>query len=158
MFFDSVSSSYLYFACPPECQTCSFPNNCTSCSQGYVLNGITCVPKPTHCVQNQFLTGNICKEYCHYSCKTCNQTRYDCYECAQFYTKNEKGECKVDNNDGIFLVLMTRPFLNILRRKGLKFVFMVVDDLWLYNFQDQKYNGIVNEVFITIKFIEDKQW
>ena len=69
----------LYFSCPEECLTCTFPTNCTECSEGYVLKGGTCVEKPTHCVQNKFQFNNVCQEYCHKKCKTCNQTRTDCY-------------------------------------------------------------------------------
>ena len=37
-------------------------------------------------------------------------------------------------------------------------MFMVIDDLWLYNFHQKQYKGIIQDIFITIKFIEDKQW
>ena len=61
-------------------------------------------------------------------------------------------------SDPITIVLAIRPFLNIVRRKGMKFFFMVLDDLWLYNYHKQKYKGVIKRVFITIKFVEDKQW
>ena len=53
---------------------------------------------------------------------------------------------------------MVRPFLNVIRRKGIRFLFMAIDDLWLYNYHNKKYKGIIRDVFITIKFIEEKQW
>ena len=59
------SSLYTYYQCPSECAICSFPNNCSSCEEKYVLNERMCVPQPTHCVKNIVSTGNICKEYCH---------------------------------------------------------------------------------------------
>ena len=35
---------------------------------------------------------------------------------------------------------------------------MVVDDLWLYQYHLIKYDGILRDVFLTISFIEEKQW
>ena len=53
---------------------------------------------------------------------------------------------------------IARPFMNFFKRKGIKTLFFLVDDLWLYNFHKQDYDGIIYNVFQTIKFIEDKQW
>ena len=35
---------------------------------------------------------------------------------------------------------------------------MMVDDLWLYQYHQQQYEGIIRDVFKTIAFIESKQW
>ena len=51
-----------------------------------------------------------------------------------------------------------RPFLNIVRKRGHKWVFMVVDDLWLYQYHQKEYEGIIRDVSRTIVFIEQKQW
>ena len=70
---------------------------------------------------------------------------------------NEKGECEVENK-GLSIFTDIRPILNLIRRRGLKWMFMVVDDLWLYQYHKQDYDGIVKVVFKTISFIEEKQW
>ena len=70
---------------------------------------------------------------------------------------NEQGECEIESNS-LSIFASTRPFLNLLRKKGLKFVFLVVDDLWLYQYHKKKYDGTVEVVFKTISFIEEKQW
>ena len=51
-----------------------------------------------------------------------------------------------------------RPLLNVLKMRGHKFLFMVVDDLWLYQYHQQEYGGIVHDVFKTISFVQEKQW
>ena len=61
-------------------------------------------------------------------------------------------------NQGLSIFTDIRPFLNLLRRKGVKWIFMVVDDLWLYQYHKQEYDGIVEVVFRTISFVEEKQW
>ena len=35
---------------------------------------------------------------------------------------------------------------------------MMLDDLWLYQYHQKQYEGIIKEMFITIAFIEEKQW
>ena len=37
-------------------------------------------------------------------------------------------------------------------------VFMVVDDLWLYEYHQKEYDGILKNVFTTISLFEEKQW
>lgn len=53
---------------------------------------------------------------------------------------------------------MVRPFLNIVRKKGMKTIFMIVDDLWLYQYHKIQYDGLIKSVFKMISFIEEKQW
>ena len=48
--------------------------------------------------------------------------------------------------------------LNIIKKRGHKWVFMMVDDLWLYQYHRQEYDGIIRDIFATIAFIEEKQW
>ena len=35
---------------------------------------------------------------------------------------------------------------------------MMVDDLWLYQYHQQEYEGIIKDIFATIALIEEKQW
>ena len=70
-FYSSDGNMRLYFGCPDACSSCSFPNNCSSCSPGFQINGVTCEPIPiqtspannqfTHCVKNQFQIQNVCQ-------------------------------------------------------------------------------------------------
>ena len=46
-----------------------------------------------------------------------------------------------------------RVLLNFLKRRGVKTLFLAVDDLWLYNFYSKQYDGTVEIVFETIDFI-----
>ena len=94
---------YTFYHCPPECSACSFPNNCSSCNAGFSLKGGQCITENSqsetfsHCVNNIFQRENICEEYCHKKCKTCNQTRTNCHECSEFYIKNSNGECIIES-------------------------------------------------------------
>ena len=37
-------------------------------------------------------------------------------------------------------------------------MFLALDDLWLYNYHSQQYDGTALTIFETIQFIEEKQW
>ena len=151
-----ASDVQTYYRCPTECSGCTFPNNCTGCINGYTLVGVTCTPndavQSSHCVQNLYVTENVCQEYCHRKCKSCNKTKYDCVECSEFYTKDSTGECVIEN-ESLSIFVSVRPLLNLVRKKGMKFLFMAIDDLWLYQYHKKKYDGIVKTVFSTISFI-----
>ena len=43
---------YTFYHCPTGCAACSFPNNCSQCSEGYILKGAYCYLRPTECVRN----------------------------------------------------------------------------------------------------------
>ena len=100
-----IVSTYLnnieiLYRCPPECTHCHFPNNCSACLPGYALQNGKCLTDSdgtNHCVQGRFIKDNICQEYCHRKCRSCNLTRTDCIECADFYIKDSSGECVVEN-------------------------------------------------------------
>ena len=51
-----------------------------------------------------------------------------------------------------------RVFLNVMKRKGFKALFFAVDDIWLYDYHKRRYDGILKDVFRTIRFVEEKQW
>ena len=70
---------------------------------------------------------------------------------------NRKGKCVI-KSQVIKVVKDMRPMLNIIRKRGMKFIFFMVDDLWLYQYHKRNYNGIVRKVLNTISFIEEKQW
>ena len=53
---------------------------------------------------------------------------------------------------------MARPFLNLIRQRGLKSLFLAVEDLRLYNYHSHEYDGIALKIFETIQFMEEQQW
>ena len=108
-------------------------------------------------MKNILIGNGICKEYCDRKCRTCNQTKTDCVECSEFYTKDEKGEC-VMASQSLSIFVSVRPFLNVLKKRGYRWMFMVIDDLWLYQYHQKEYEGIIRDVFATIAFMEEKQW
>ena len=109
------------------------------------------------CVQQKINKEGICEVYCDEACKSCNQTRYDCVECAEFYAKDEEGRCVV-GSQVLSVFKGIRPFLNVLKLRGHKFLFVALDDLWLYHYHQQEYEGSIREVFKVISFVEEKQW
>ena len=56
------------------------------------------------------------------------------------------------------LITQARFFFGLVRRGGLKYCFLVLDDLWLYEYQEKEYKGILKRIFETIRFVEEKQW
>jgi hypothetical protein len=73
--------------------------------------------------------------------------------------KDERGggKCVLKNNV-INLFAKIRIILNIGRRNNIKFIFYLLDDLWLYEYHKTHYKGVMKKIFRTIRFIEDKQW
>ena len=65
----------------------------------------------------------------------------------------ENGEC-VEEIIVLDWVGKARILLNFIKRRGFKSLLSAVDDLWLYNFHLQEYDGTVLVVFETIDFIE----
>ena len=84
-------------------------------------------------------------------------TRTDCVECAEFYEKDQNGKCAIQSQ-GLSIFVSIRPLLNVLKKRGNRWIFMMLDDLWLYQYHQKQYEGIIKEMFITIAFIEEKQW
>ena len=99
----------------------------------------------------------MCEEYCHRKCKSCNQTRTDCIECAEFYVKDDKGQCVVESR-ALDICARARPLLNFIKRRGVKSLLLAVDDLWLYNYHRNQYDGTALVVFETIQFIQEQQY
>ena len=46
----------------------------------------------------------------------------------------------------------------MLKKRGHRWIFMMVDDLWLYQYHQRQYEGIIRSIFATIALIEEKQW
>ena len=63
-----------------------------------------------------------------------------------------KGQCIIESNT-LSIFVDVRPFLNVLKKRGFKWVFLVVDDLWLYQYHQRQYEGIIRDVFKTIAFV-----
>ena len=36
----AFTNLYTFYHCPTGCASCSFPNNCSQCSEGYILKGV----------------------------------------------------------------------------------------------------------------------
>ena len=51
------------------------------------------------------------------------------------------------------IISKIRPMLNFVKRRGVKALFLAVDDLWLYNYYRNHYDGTALAVFETIQFI-----
>ena len=64
----------------------------------------------------------------------------------------EDGECEVESATLDWVGKM-RVLLNFIKRRGVKTLFLAVDDLWLYNFHSKQYDGTVEIIFETIDFI-----
>ena len=104
------------------------------------------------CVRDIYVADGICQEYCSKKCKICKTKKDDCYECAKFYQMKEEGQCMIESQT-LNIFLDTRPLINLLKKRGLKMIFMSVDDLWLYQYHQKEYDGIITDVFETISFI-----
>ena len=70
---------------------------------------------------------------------------------------DENGKCVIENK-AIEVGRKVRILLNVIRRRSFKFLFLVLDDLWLYNFHENEYDGITKELLTNIKLFEEKQW
>ena len=70
---------------------------------------------------------------------------------------DRNGECVIENPI-LFVLAKSRPALNLIRRRGLKGLFFIVGDLWLYNFHQQQYDGSTQTVIEIIALIEEKQY
>lgn len=102
---DSSCSS----VCSSSCATCeNTPDSCTSCKDGFILNGTVCLQCPnncktceieggssycTSCLDGFYLDKKECFA-CHETCATCkNQSKSSCYTCHEGYYKDRQ------NND-----------------------------------------------------------
>ena len=50
------------------------------------------------------------------------------------------------------------PFLGVVKKRGFKIVFLALEDLWLYDYHQQSYDGLTREVIDVISFLEQHQW
>ena len=56
-------------------------------------------------------------------------------------------------DEALNILAKIRPMLNFVKRRGVKALFLAVDDLWLYNYHRNQYDGTALVVFETIQFI-----
>ena len=70
---------------------------------------------------------------------------------------DENGEC-VFGSKTLEAIKDTRPLINAVKARGFKWVFMMVDGLWLYQYHQQQYDGILSDIIKIIAFMEEKQW
>ena len=115
-----------------------------------------CEPQIEMCVDDKMADG-ICLEYCDQKCRSCSQTKTNCTECADFYVMNDDGACVIESK-ALEVIKDVRPLINAIKRRGFKWIFMMVDGLWLYQYHQQQYDGILRDIFKTIAFLEEKQW
>lgn len=73
------------------------------------------------------------------------------------YTRDNNGKCVIESNE-LLIIGKVRFFLNLIRRKGFKFMLMMLDDIWLYNYHKQSYDGIMKETLDLIQVLEERQW
>ena len=62
------------------------------------------------------------------------------------------------NNDWLIVALKTHLVANFIRRRGIKSLLFAIDNLWLYNFHQQEFDGTTRSVLETIAFFEEKKW
>ena len=67
------------------------------------------------------------------------------------------GEC-ILQNQALSLAQKIRPLLNFIKARGLKSLLACINDLWLYNYHNQTYDGTALSIFETIQFVQEKQW
>ena len=98
----------------------------------------------------------MCEEYCHRSCKSCHEAE-ECIECAELYAMDAGGRCVVENR-ALAALNNVMPFMGVVKKRGFKMVFLSLEDLWLYNYHRQSYDGFAGQVFSTISFLQENQW
>lgn len=130
-----------------------------------MVDGVCEVPAPatptpmnaSQCVGDEWESKVVCSEYCSRECGACWDVKDDCASCAEFYTMDGSGECVIEN-EVLNIMNKCRPFFNFIRRGAFKYLFLLLDDLWLYEYHYTEYKGILKVIFSTIRFVEDKQW
>ncbi|KAL4456740.1 hypothetical protein ABPG73_014766 [Tetrahymena malaccensis] len=91
-YIDKYTNQLQYYcrSCGSLCQTCTTQYICTSCVQGFSLNGNVCQP----CIQGQYYDGIQCLA-CDNSCQLCNgPAKTDCIQCKDnFYYQQTTSLC-----------------------------------------------------------------
>ena len=70
---------------------------------------------------------------------------------------NQQGEC-VERDNALSFTQRFIFFIGLIKRRGLKTLFLALDDLWLYNFHRTHYDGTALTIFKTLQLIEEKKW
>ena len=90
---DITGHLYTFYDCTYECPTCIFPNNCTTCIEGFYLDNAWCLEASqeqasnqsepneadlTMCFKEEMYENGICHEYCSRECENCVSSTSDC--------------------------------------------------------------------------------
>ena len=87
------------------------------------------------------MKNGICEVYCNRECKTCKDKKDFCVECADFYKMEGEGNCVI-GSQALSAAVDSKPVLNMLKKRGMKMIFVAFDDLWLYQYHKQEYDGL----------------
>lgn len=109
------------------------------------------------CTGGITIMDGICEQFCHDKCRSCTEVWTECVECADFYIKDDQGNCVIENGV-LSAVTVARPILNLLKGKAFTNLFFAISDLRFYDYHNKDYNGLEKQVFMTIRFVEEKQW
>ena len=69
----------------------------------------------------------------------------------------EEGKCVIENQV-LSIFMDTKPLTNLLKKKGMKTIFVALDDLWLYQYHEQEYDGVMKDIFELISLTQERQW
>jgi hypothetical protein len=91
-YYESRSDPWTCKECPYLCKSCLSSSRCTSCIEGYVLDGDSCVCSEGYYMES---TTNICKP-CPNLCTTCqkSQSSLECTSCVDFSYLNSSSLCR----------------------------------------------------------------
>ena len=56
------------------------------------------------------------------------------------------------------MLAVVKSIFNYFKRRGIKSFCLALDDLWLYNYHKNHYDGTARTIFETIRYVEEKQW
>ena len=61
-------------------------------------------------------------------------------------------------SDFLNVGLKLHTLASFIKRRGMKSLLFVIDNLWLYNFHQQEFDGTTESVLEAISFFEEKKW
>ena len=69
----------------------------------------------------------------------------------------KEGHCEVESR-ALSALIDTKPLMNLVKKRGMKMIFVAFDDLWLYHYHQQQYDGVVKDIFQIISLMQESQW